>query len=72
MFGCGTSRRTKRIGNMEVTERKRRGPQKMVGRLARGNYEDKKSYRYFKRQIENDKMFACEKNFHSEDIETRK
>ena len=40
VFGCGT-RRIQRSGNMEVTEGKRRRPQEMEGRFARGNYEDK-------------------------------
>ena len=35
MFGCGTSRRTKRIGKMEVTERKR-GPPKNGGKIGSG------------------------------------
>ena len=51
---------------MEVTERKRRGPQENVRKKTR------KVDRDFKRQVENDKVFTREKNFHSEDIETCK
>ena len=36
VFGCGT-RRIQSSGNMEVTEGKRRRPQQLVGRFARGN-----------------------------------
>ena len=42
MFGRGTSIKTTRIGNMEVTA-KDEDHKKMEGRLAWGNYEDKRS-----------------------------
>ena len=57
---------------MEVTEGKRRRPQEMEGRFARGNYEDKRNYSRLKEIVGNDKVFTCEKHFHPEDIETFK
>ena len=45
MFGCGTSRRTKGVGIWKLPNAKDEDHKKwiMEGRLARGNYEDKRS-----------------------------
>ena len=42
MFGCGTSRRTKGVGIWKLPNAKE-DHKKMEGRLARRNYEDKRS-----------------------------
>ena len=41
MFRCGTSRRTRGVGIWKLTNAKE-DHRKMKGRLARGNYEDKR------------------------------
>ena len=48
---------------MEVTERKRRGPQKEWR-------EDWLGETTKAREVDSDKVFTCEKNFHCEDMET--
>ena len=55
---------------MEVTERKKRGPQKNGGKITKTREVDP-HYALRDKQI-NDKVFTCEKNFHSEDMETCK
>ena len=55
------------LGIWKLPNAKEEDHKKMEGRLARGNYEDKRSWSplCFTRQVENDKVFTCEKNFHS-------
>ena len=55
---------------MKVTECKRCGPQEMEGRLAREISKTRKVDGDFKRQVENDNVFTCEKHFHPENTET--
>ena len=43
MFGCETSRRTNGVGIWKLPNAKDEDLKKMEGRLARGNYEDKRS-----------------------------
>jgi len=54
---------------MKVTEGKTRTTREdRLGEITKTREVD----RDFKRQVENDKAFTCEKHFHPEDIETCK
>ena len=64
-------KKDQRSGNMEVTEGKKRRPQEMEGIFARGNLRRQEKSR-LKEKVGNDKVFACEKHFHPENIETCK
>lgn len=69
VFGCGTSRRTKGVGIWKAKDEDyKKWREDWLGEITKTREVD----RDFKRQVENDKVFACEKHFHSEDIETCK
>ena len=72
VFGCGTSRRTKGVGIWKLPKAKdaayKKWREDWLGEITKTRVLD----RDFKRQVENDKVFICEKHFHPEDIETCK
>ena len=66
MFGCGTSRRTKGVGIWKLPNAKDEDHKKMIWR------EDWLGEITKTREVDRDKVFTSEKNFHCEDIETSK
>ena len=72
VVGCGTCRRTKGIGIWKLpaarNEAYRKWRKDWLNELTKYRVADKD----FQRQIENDKVFTCEKHFHESDIETCK
>ncbi|XP_022788458.1 uncharacterized protein LOC111328321 [Stylophora pistillata] len=69
VVGCGTCRKTKGIGIWKLP-----APRNEAYRKWREDWlHELKKYRVtdsnFQRQIENDKVFTCEKHFHENDIE---
>lgn len=68
-FGCGSCRRTKGIGIFKLPlakdENHKRWRNEWLGVLKKTREMDKD----FKRQIDEDKLYTCEKHFLSEDIE---
>lgn len=72
VVGCGTCRRTKGIGIWKLraarNEEYRKWRKDWLNELTKYRVADKE----FQRQIENYKVFTCEKHFHESDIETCK
>ena len=71
VVGCGTCRRTKGIGIWKLpaarNEAYRKWRKDWLNELTK--YRLRVADKDFQRQIENDKVFTCEKNFHESDIE---
>ena len=72
VVGCGTCRKTKGIGIWKLP-----APRNAAYRKWREDWlHELKKYRVmdknFQRQIDNDKVFTCEKHFHESDIEISK
>lgn len=69
VFGCGTSRKTKGIGIWKLPAPRNAEYKKWrelwLNELTKTRVVDND----FKRQIDNDRVFTCEKHFKPEDIE---
>jgi len=72
VYGCGTSRRTKGVGIWKLPKAKDEDHKKWREDWLREITKTREVDRDFKRQVENNKVFTCEKHFHLEDIETCK
>ena len=69
VFGCGTCRRTKGIGIWKLPSARnaeyKKWQEEWLSKITKTSVIDKD----FQKQIDNDKVFACEKHFKLEDIE---
>lgn len=69
VVGCGSCRRSKGIGIWKLPAARnaeyRKWRQDWLNELTKYRVVDKD----FQRQIENDKVFTCERHFHPQDIE---
>ena len=71
VFGCGTSRRLKRIGIFKISQSKPENVEHEVWRSSWLNAISKSRVmdKIFKRLIDKERVFACEKHFHQSEGE---
>ena len=69
VFDCGSCRRTKRIGIWKLPEEKDEAHKKWLDGWLREITKACEIEHEFRKRIENDKVFTCEKHFDAEDFE---